>query len=106
MPRQHQPPSQTWRTFLANHATQLIAADFFVVPTAMRAKMQGTVVLECVVNASGDVSDVRIVRSLDTKFGLDQQAIKAAKQWKFAPGLRMGQPVAVFITIELSFTLR
>ena len=27
------PPSQTWRTFLANHAHQLIAADFFVVPT-------------------------------------------------------------------------
>jgi putative transposase len=31
----HRPrPSQTWRTFLANHAQQLIAADFFVVPTA------------------------------------------------------------------------
>ena len=31
----HRPlPSQTWRTFLTNHAQQLIAADFFVVPTA------------------------------------------------------------------------
>jgi hypothetical protein len=28
------PPSQTWRTFLANHVDQLMAADFFVVPTA------------------------------------------------------------------------
>src|SRR5262245_31383664 len=28
------PPSQTWRTFLANHLQQLAAADFFVVPTA------------------------------------------------------------------------
>ena len=28
------PPSQTWRTFLANHLGQIVAADFFVVPTA------------------------------------------------------------------------
>jgi putative transposase len=29
-----QPPSQTWRTFLRNHVGQIVAADFFVVPTA------------------------------------------------------------------------
>ena len=28
-----QPPSQTWRTFLTNHIVQIVAADFFVVPT-------------------------------------------------------------------------
>ena len=28
------PPSQTWRTFLKNHLGQVVAADFFVVPTA------------------------------------------------------------------------
>jgi len=33
MVRWRQPPSQTWRTFLTNHKTQLTAADFFVVPT-------------------------------------------------------------------------
>ena len=32
-PRHPRPPSQTWRTFLANHVTQVAAADFFVVPT-------------------------------------------------------------------------
>ncbi|HEV8319523.1 MAG TPA: integrase core domain-containing protein, partial [Vicinamibacterales bacterium] len=32
--RRRQPPSQTWRTFLRNHIGQLVAADFFVVPTA------------------------------------------------------------------------
>jgi putative transposase len=32
--RQRRPPSQTWRTFLANHVGQVMAADFFVVPTA------------------------------------------------------------------------
>src|SRR5258705_4239233 len=32
--RRRQPPSQTWRTFLRNHIGQVLAADFFVVPTA------------------------------------------------------------------------
>jgi len=35
MIRPRRPPSQTWRTLLTNHATDLVAADFFVVPTAM-----------------------------------------------------------------------
>jgi putative transposase len=33
MGRRRQPPSQTWRTFLRNHIGQIVAADFFVVPT-------------------------------------------------------------------------
>ena len=34
MMRRRRPPSQTWRTFLTNHIDQIVAADFFVVPTA------------------------------------------------------------------------
>ena len=73
---------------------------------AMRAKVQGTVLLECVVLPDGSVGSVEIVRSLDSTFGLDQEAIKAAKQWRFRPGTRFGEPVAVLVTIELTFTLR
>jgi TonB family protein len=54
----------------------------------------------------GSVGEVKVTRSLDPIFGLDQEAIKAAKQWKFMPGTRFGQPVPVLVTIELSFTLR
>ena len=73
---------------------------------AMRAKIQGIVVLQCVVRPDGTVTDVQVVRSLDPTFGLDQEAIKAALQWRFAPGTRMGQPVSVQINIELTFSLR
>ncbi len=73
---------------------------------AMRAKVQGTVLLECVVLPDGSVGNVQVVKSLDSAFGLDQEAIKAAKQWRFRPGTRLGQPVAVLVTIELTFTLR
>jgi protein TonB len=73
---------------------------------AMRAKVQGLVLLECVVQADGTIGRVEVVKSLDGTFGLDQEAIKAAKQWRFAPGTRFGEPVAVLVTIELQFTLR
>lgn len=73
---------------------------------AMRAKVQGTVFLEAVVNPDGSVTNIRVLRSLDPVFGLDQEAIKAASQWRFAPGMRQGTPVPVIITIELTFTLR
>lgn len=73
---------------------------------AMRAKVQGSVWLECIVMLDGSVGDVKVTRSLDPIFGLDQEAIKAARQWRFAPGMRMGEPVPVIITIELTFTLR
>ena len=73
---------------------------------AMRAKVQGTVLLECVVRPDGSISDVQVIRSLDPTFGLDQQAVVAARKWRFAPGTRLGEAVPVLITIELTFTLR
>jgi protein TonB len=73
---------------------------------AMRAKIQGTVWLQCVVRPDGSITDVQVVKSLDPVFGLDQEAIKAARQWVFRPGTRLGQPVSVQITIEMEFTLR
>jgi protein TonB len=73
---------------------------------AMRAKVQGVVWLRCVVLPDGSVGRVEVVRSLDPVFGLDQEAVKAARQWRFSPGTRLGEAVSVRITIELTFTLR
>ena len=72
----------------------------------MRAKIQGTVILECVVMPDGTVGQTSILKSLDPVFGLDQEAIKAAKQWRFRPGRKQGQAVPVLVSIELTFTLR
>jgi len=73
---------------------------------AMRAKVQGSVLLECIVRPDGSVGDVKVARSLDPVFGLDLEAMKAARQWRFRPGMRQGEPVAVLVVIELTFTLR
>ena len=72
---------------------------------AMRAKIQGLVELEAVVLPNGTVGDVRIIKSLDARFGLDQEAISAAKRWLFRPGQLDGEPVAVLVTLILEFRL-
>ena len=55
--------------------------------SAMRAKIQGFVLLDCIVLPDGTVGEITIVKSLDKVFGLDEEAIKAAKQWRFVPGV-------------------
>ncbi len=71
---------------------------------ALDAKIAGTVYLEMVVLPDGTVGDVRITRSLDR--GLDEEAVKAARQWLFEPGTRFGEPVAVQLNLALDFNLR
>ena len=73
---------------------------------AMRAKVQGAVLVEAIVREDGSVGQVRIVRSLDRMFGLDEEALRAVKNWRFRPGKYQGRNVAVRVEIELMFTLR
>jgi len=73
---------------------------------AMRAQVQGEVWLEVVVLSDGTVGDVTVTKSLDPVFGLDEEAMRAARQWRFAPGTRFGEPVAVLVSIALEFNLR
>jgi TonB family protein len=73
---------------------------------AMRARIQGIVAMECIVELDGTVGEVRVARSLDAVYGLDNEAIRAVKQWRFVPGMKNGVPVRVLINIEMSFTLR
>ena len=72
---------------------------------AMRAKIQGIAQVEAVVDERGLVSDVRIFKSLDKVFGLDSEALQAAKKWRFRPATNFGKPVKFRIIIELEFRL-
>jgi protein TonB len=73
---------------------------------AMRARIQGTVRLQAIVSPDGSVGPTRIIRSLDDIFGLDQEALKTVRQWRFQPGTLAGRAVPVLIEVELTFTLR
>jgi len=73
---------------------------------AMRARAQGAITVECVVQTNGVCTNIRVIRAFDPTFGLDQEAIKAAAQWRFRPGTRGGRPVPVLVTMEIAFALR
>ncbi|HEX7828493.1 MAG TPA: energy transducer TonB [Thermoanaerobaculia bacterium] len=72
-------------------------------PGVKRSKVNGVVVLECVIDDSGAVREAHILKSLTP--ALDKAAINAVSQWKFKPGTKDGQPVPVIFTLTVSFRI-
>jgi periplasmic protein TonB len=70
---------------------------------ARKAKWQGTVQLEIVVDEHGMPKDLRVRRALG--LGLDQKAMEAVAKWRFKPGMKDGKPVPVIAVIDVSFRL-
>jgi protein TonB len=74
-------------------------------PMALKHKISGLITLEAVVEVDGTVGEVRVVRSLDRKYGLDDAAVESLKRWKFAPGTKDDVAVPVLIEVDMSFSL-
>jgi TonB family protein len=72
-------------------------------PEAAAAGIEGVVVAEVVIDASGRVTDARVVRSIPM---LDEEALRAVRNWHFAPTVLNGQPVPVRMNVNVNFTLR
>ncbi len=70
---------------------------------AHRAKLQGIVQIEIVVDEHGIPKDLRVKRGLG--LGLDQKALEAVAKWRFQPGTKDGKPVPVFATVQVNFRL-
>jgi TonB family protein len=74
-------------------------------PEAARAAaVGGTVSLEIDVAADGSVSAVRVTKSAG--FGFDDEAVEAAKQFKFRPATRVGKPIAATVLFDQHFVIR
>jgi periplasmic protein TonB len=73
-------------------------------PDAMWKKLSGTIRLKCVVSIEGTTQNVELVSGLEEQ--MDENAVAALKQWKFEPGQREGKPVAVRVTVDMTFTVR
>ena len=73
---------------------------------AMRQMIEGEVLLAVVVKSDGAVGDVEVKQLLDAVYGLDEEAVKAVKQWQFKPGMKDGKAVAVRVEIKMRFTLK
>jgi TonB family protein len=100
----------------ASHSTSVQMASAPVLPAEIISKptptytaearslgIQGEVLLEVVLQASGSLQVVRVVRGLG--HGLDDNAVKAAEQIRFRPAMRNGQPVASTVVLHIVFQL-
>lgn len=70
---------------------------------ARRARMEGFVILQAVIDKQGNVKDVEVLRGLG--LGLDVAAQDAVKQWKYTPTYYNGRPVEVILTVNVVFQL-
>jgi TonB family protein len=70
---------------------------------ARKEHREGTVLIRIVVGPDGTPRKVKVYRSLDPD--LDESAVNTVKQWKFSPGTKDGEPVAVELIVEISFHL-
>jgi TonB family protein len=85
-------------------APKLVSApDPAYTERARLAKYQGVCVISTVVDAQGNPTQVQVVRKLG--MGLDQKAVEAVRQYRFTPAMRLGEPVAVAVHIEVNFRL-
>jgi TonB family protein len=70
---------------------------------ARKGKYQGTCLLSLIVGPDGRPRDTAVIRALG--MGLDEKAVNIVNQWKFQPGTKDGNPVAVYVVIEVAFHL-
>lgn len=71
---------------------------------ARKARIQGIVILQCVVDVNGNVTQVQLVKGLT--LGLSESAIETVKQWKYKPATLDGEPVPVYYLIRVGFWLQ
>jgi|CXWL01.1.fsa_nt_gi protein TonB len=71
---------------------------------ARRARIQGVVVVEAIIDKDGNVTQVRVLKGLP--MGLDRSAQEAVQRWKFKPAALNGRPVSVYFTLTVNFRLQ
>lgn len=70
---------------------------------ARRVRLECTVILRTVIDRSGRVTDVEVVKPCT--FGLTEAAVAAVEQWRYSPATLRGMPVAVYMNLTVNFGL-
>lgn len=71
---------------------------------ARKARLQGAVILQTVIDALGNVSEVKVLKGLSA--GLTESAIETVRQWRFRPATRNGEPVPVYFNLVVTFRVQ
>jgi protein TonB len=103
VPEPARPPAIVRAAELPVAPRKLVDARPVYPEIARAARVEGTVVLEAVLDPSGRVTDLRVVTSVPL---LDRAALDAVRQWRYTPSVSYGRPVSVLMTITIRFTLQ
>ena len=103
------PAAPTVRSRPAESVARVVPAEILSKPTpaysqeAKKLRIEGEVLLEVVLRASGNLKVLRVVRGLG--HGLDDNAVRAAEQIQFKPAMRDGQPADSTVVLHIIFQL-
>lgn len=71
---------------------------------ARKARIQGVVIVQAIINKQGEVTNVKVLKGLP--MGLSEEAVKAIKRWTFKPATLNGKPVDVYYNLTVNFRLQ
>jgi protein TonB len=71
---------------------------------ARQARVQGIVILQAIIDAEGNVTDVRVLKGLPE--GLAESAVETVRNWRFKPATLEGKPVPVYFNFTINFSLQ
>jgi protein TonB len=71
---------------------------------ARKARLQGSVIVEAIIDEQGNVTNVRVLKGLP--MGLDRSAVDAVQKWKFKPAQFQGRPVKVYYVLTVNFQVQ
>jgi TonB family protein len=73
---------------------------------ARTVRLEGTVVLQAIIDETGRVTSIRVIREPGVNAGFVEAATAAVSQWRYEPGHFGGEPVAVTMTVVVEFRLQ
>jgi protein TonB len=71
---------------------------------ARKARIQGVVIVQAIIDKQGQVTNVKILKGLP--MGLSEEAMAAIKRWTFKPATLNGKPVDVYYNLTVNFRLQ
>jgi protein TonB len=72
---------------------------------ARRARLQGVVVIDAVIDSDGAVVEATVLNDAARFGGLAEAALRAVREWRYEPARLEGRPVAVRMTVTVTFSL-
>ncbi len=71
---------------------------------ARLARVQGTVIVQAIINCDGEVTNIKVLQGLP--LGLTESTVAAMSRWRFDPARQNGRPVMVYYNLTVSFRLQ